>query len=157
MVGGVEKRHSGGPGADDVIPVEHRLVEPLRAEQSPEAVEPEVVGADSSGGDDPQRAAVVAANVEHPVAGERRRVFRFVLVVIIELSVVTAESVVGGDPDVADLVLREAVDRQVGEVVDELRSGLALQGAEPRRPQKDILAEAFDSTVGSLSFPGHRE
>ena len=153
----VEKGHSAGAGADDVLPVQNRFVEPLLAEQFPEAVEPRIVGADSSGGDDPQRAAAVDENVGHPVAGERRRVFRFVLVVIIELSVVAAEPVIGGDPDVAHLVLREAVDRQVGEVVDELRARPGSVGAERHRPQKDTLAETFDCTVGSLSFPGHRE
>ena len=106
-------------------------------QQAFEIVVQRVVDADAAGSGDPERTFGVSADVVDAVGGERPRIVRLALVIIIGLSVVAAKSVVGRDPDVPDFVLRKVADRQVGEVLDGLRlCGDAPADAEQQHQEK---------------------
>ena len=135
--GGVEEHHSRGSRADDLPPVADDMMQAAFGQQAFEIVVQRVVDADAAGSGDPERTLGVSADVVDAVGGERPRIVRLALVIIIGLSVVAAKSVVGRDPDVPDFVLRKVADRQVGEVLDGLRlCGDAPADAEQQHQEK---------------------
>ena len=135
--GGVEEHHSRGSRADDLPPVADDMMQAAFGQQAFEIVVQRVVDADAAGSGDPERTFGVSADVVDAVGGERPRIVRLALVIIIGLSVVAAKSVVGRDPDVPDFVLRKVADRQVGEVLDGLRlCGDAPADAEQQHQEK---------------------
>lgn len=102
--GGVEEHHSRGSRADDLPPVADDMMQAAFGQQAFEIVVQRVVDADAAGSGDPERTLGVSADVVDAVGGERPRIVRLALVIIIGLSVVAAKSVVGRDPDVPDFV-----------------------------------------------------
>ena len=134
-VRGVHEHHAARAVADDPGAQRNDAVQPAAAQDALESVVPRIVGADAAVGDDPQHAGVIDVKGMDPVVGKRIGLFRFVLIVTVHLAVVAAEPVVGGDPHVPDLILHESVDRQIGQMPDELRSGLRLRAEQTRTQQ----------------------
>ena len=56
-----------------------------------------------------------------PVVGERRRIIRLILIVVVELPVIAAKAVSRGNPHITDGILNESIDCQIGQVSNELR------------------------------------
>ena len=147
--GGVEEHHARRSRTDDLRTAAGDVVQSAFRQQALEVVVQRVVDADAACCGDPERAVVIGADVVDPVGRERCRIVRLALVVIIGLSVVAAKSVVGCDPDVADLVLRKIANRQVRQVLYSLRvCGDAPANAEKQRQQEQASAGRGRYLVG---------
>ncbi len=132
---GVESDHPGSSRCDDPIAAADDATVARRAVEALEAVEKRIVDANSGRCRDPKRAVGIRADIGYAVGRQRRGIVGIALIIIVGLSAVTAQTVVGRDPDVTGTILREAADRKIGQMRKDLygRKGLDTETEADRR------------------------